>query len=69
MDLFEGLKDHSGSVDFSKVVLLFANYKCVAPSDAKSNLSKAKSKFADAAGITKYTRYVLVWSTRKILLL
>lgn len=54
LDLLSGLKDHKDSVDFSKVVLSFANHKCVPLMDSeKSNLAKCKSKFADAAGITR----------------
>lgn len=52
LDLLAGLKDHK--VDYSKVVLSFANHKCVSPSDEKATLSKAKAKFADAIGITKF---------------
>lgn len=54
MDLLGGLAQHKDSVDFSKIVLSFANHKCVAPDSDKSNVTKAKTKFADAAGITRY---------------
>lgn len=53
LDLLGGLKDYKDTVDFSRVVLSFANHKCVAPDSEKSNLAKCKSKFADAAGITR----------------
>lgn len=54
LDLLGGLAEQKDSVDFSKFVVSFANHKCVAPDSEKSNLHKTKSKFADAAGITKF---------------
>ena len=54
MDLLGGLANFKDEVDFNKVVLSFANHKCVAPENEKSNLLKSKSKFADSAGITKF---------------
>ena len=54
LDALSKLADHKDKVDFSKVVLTFANHKCVAPTDAKATLTKAKAKFANAAGITTF---------------
>uniref|UniRef100_A0A7S3KYE1 Glucosamine/galactosamine-6-phosphate isomerase domain-containing protein n=1 Tax=Amphora coffeiformis TaxID=265554 RepID=A0A7S3KYE1_9STRA len=56
LDLLGGLAHHRDVVDFSKVIVSFVHYKCVAPTNAEksNNLAKAKAKFADAAGITKF---------------
>jgi 6-phosphogluconolactonase len=55
LDSLAGLVKHRDTVDFSKVVLSFANHKCVEPSDeGKANLAKCKKKFATAAGITTF---------------
>jgi 6-phosphogluconolactonase len=55
LDSLAGLVKHKDTVDFSKVLLSFANHKCVAPSDeGKSNLAKCKKKFATVAGITSF---------------
>jgi len=54
LDALSGLVDHKDSVDFSKVVLSFANHKCLAPGHEKATVAKSKAKFADAAGITKF---------------
>ena len=54
LDTLSGLVDYKDSVDFSKVVLSFANAKCVPHDSEKSNVAKSKKKFATAAGITKF---------------
>lgn len=54
LDALSLLKEHKGSVDFSKVVLSFANHKCVAPGNEKATVSKSKKKFAADAGITQF---------------
>eukprot|EP00542_Grammatophora_oceanica_P017016 CAMPEP_0194043232 /NCGR_PEP_ID=MMETSP0009_2-20130614/14899_1 /TAXON_ID=210454 /ORGANISM="Grammatophora oceanica, Strain CCMP 410" /LENGTH=280 /DNA_ID=CAMNT_0038687367 /DNA_START=44 /DNA_END=886 /DNA_ORIENTATION=- len=54
LDALAGLVQYKDEVDFSKVVLSFANHKCVAPTDAKATLAKSKKKFADAAGIVQF---------------
>lgn len=54
LDLLAKLADHKDSVDFSRVVVSFANHKCVAPDSEKATLAKSKKKFADAVGITKF---------------
>jgi 6-phosphogluconolactonase len=54
LDALALLKEHKESVDFSKVVLSFANHKCVAPGNEKATVFKAKSKFAADAGIKKF---------------
>ena len=54
LDTLSKLVDHKDDVDFSKVVLSFANHKCVAPTSDKATLTKCKSKFADAVGITRF---------------
>eukprot|EP00934_Nitzschia_sp_Nitz4_P000360 Nitzschia sp. Nitz4//scaffold56_size114212//45124//45963//NITZ4_003945-RA/size114212-processed-gene-0.62-mRNA-1//-1//CDS//3329554691//360//frame0 len=52
LDSLAGLVEYKDAVDFSKVVLSFANHKCLPPTDAKATVAKSKSKFADAIGIT-----------------
>lgn len=52
LDTLVELSDHKDSVDFSKVVLSFANHKCVHPNSEKANISKSKAKFAGKAGIS-----------------
>lgn len=54
LDALKLLKDHKDSVDLSKIVLCFANHKCVAPGNEKSTVLKSRTKFADAAGITQF---------------
>lgn len=51
LDLLPGLAEKKDQVDFSKFVLAFVNHKCVMPTNEKATVAKAKSKFADAAGI------------------
>jgi len=52
LDLLSKLADYKDELDFSKVVLVFANHKCVPTDSDKATLLKCKSKFANAAGIT-----------------
>eukprot|EP00543_Licmophora_paradoxa_P011178 CAMPEP_0202479124 /NCGR_PEP_ID=MMETSP1360-20130828/94815_1 /ASSEMBLY_ACC=CAM_ASM_000848 /TAXON_ID=515479 /ORGANISM="Licmophora paradoxa, Strain CCMP2313" /LENGTH=280 /DNA_ID=CAMNT_0049106435 /DNA_START=233 /DNA_END=1075 /DNA_ORIENTATION=- len=53
LDALAKLIDHKETVDFSKVVLCFANHKCVDPMGEKGTLFKSNKKFATAVGITK----------------
>lgn len=42
------------TLDWSKVVLVFANHKCIDPTDAKATMAKCQSLFGNALGITRY---------------
>ena len=46
--------ENKKAVDWSKVVLSFANHECVATTSEKATLAECKSKFADAIGITRF---------------
>jgi 6-phosphogluconolactonase len=54
LDALVGLADHKDTVDFSKVVLSFANHKCVEPDSENATVAKSKKKFGTAAGITTF---------------
>jgi 6-phosphogluconolactonase len=53
LDTLAGLSAHK-DVDFSKVVLSFANHKCVAPASNEATLTKSKTKFATAIGMETF---------------
>ncbi|KAL7572061.1 hypothetical protein ACA910_001710 [Epithemia clementina (nom. ined.)] len=54
LDLLTKLGDHKNDLDWSKVVISFANHKCVDPTSDNATLAKCRSKFADAVGIKKF---------------
>lgn len=54
LDLLAPLSDHKDSIDFSKVVLSFANHYCINPCHETAALARSRSKFADAAGISQF---------------
>jgi len=54
LDLLAPLSDHKDSIDFTKVVLSFANHYCINPCHETAALARSRAKFADAAGISQF---------------
>lgn len=54
LDFLVGLPAYKDQVDFSKLVIVFADHKCISPIEEGSTSLKVKVKFGDKAGIEHY---------------